>query len=187
MDSNPYAPPAETSLPPSPTSSVYYFCDGDYLVVRDGADLPPVCVRTNEPAGDGAWRKKVAIAWTPPWVFVLILVNILVLLIVALITQKKAKITYSLSTAARAAIVKKRGIGFFLLLATVVLVFLAFTWTSEFAWMCGLAGLVSLIAALVFFVIANPIKVVKFRDGWFRIKGCSKEFLATLPVQLSPF
>ena len=42
-------------------------------------------------------------------------------------------------------------------------------------------------ASLVFFAIANPVKAVKSRDGWFRIKGCSREFLATLPVQQSPF
>jgi len=187
MDINPYAPPAETSHPLPETSEVAFYCDGDFLVVRDGAELPPVCLRTNEPASEGSWRKKVTITWTPPWVFVLILVNILVLIIVALVTQKKAKITYSLCRQARASIVRKRSIGFFLLLAAVALVFMAFTWESEFALAAGLGGLLFLIASLTFLAIADPIKVVKFRDGWFRIKGCSREFLATLPVRLSPF
>jgi hypothetical protein len=28
---------------------------------------------------------------------------------------------------------------------------------------------------------------VKFKNGWFRIKGCSPDFLDTLPQHLSPF
>lgn len=185
--SNPYAPPAEASVPPTLPSDVFFFCDGDFLVIRDGAELPNVCLRTNEPAGEGSWRKKRTMTWNPPWVFVLILVNILVLIIVALVTQKKAKMTYSLSAAARAAIVKKRGIAFFLLLATIGLFYVGFTQMGDLVWVGMFGGIISLIASLVFFAIADPIKVVKFHDGWFRIKGCSKEFLATLPVRFSPF
>jgi len=190
MDTNPYAPPAENSLPPSlPGSSatlssdVLFFRDGDFLVVRDGAELPAVCVRTNQRAGEGSWRKKVTIAWSSPWVFALILINILVVIIVMLVTQKKAKIIYSLSAEARAAIVNKRSIGFFLLVATVGLFVVAGMWANDLAGFAILGGVVSLIASLVFFIIANPIKVAKYHDGWFRIKGCSKEFLASLAVQ----
>jgi hypothetical protein len=188
MDINPYAPPAEASLPPSlPTSDVFFFRDGDFLVVRDGAVLPPVCLRTNEPAGEDSWRKKVTLTWSPPWVFLLILINILVMLVVMLAIQKKARITYSLCTAARAAIVRNRSIGFFLFLMALVLFYEAFTWTNELAAAAGLIGVISLIVSLVYFVIADPVKVVKVNNGWFRIKGCSKGFLATLPELLSPF
>jgi len=129
----------------------------------------------------------VRIVWTPPWVFILVLFNLLVMAIVALVMQKKAKITYSLTPVARAAVIRKRSIGFFLLLATVVLMYFGFTSASEFTWAYLLGGVLSLIVALVFFIIADSIKAVKHRDGWFRLKGCSKEFLATLPVGHSPF
>ena len=185
--SNPYAPPVEASAPPAIPSDVFYFRDGDYLVIRDGAELPNVCLRTNEPAGEGSWRKKRTMTWNPPWVFILILVNILVLILVALLTQKKAKMTYSLSAASRASIVKKRGIAFVLLLATVGLFYVGFTQLGDLVGVGMLGGILCLIASLIFFAIADPIKVVKFRDGWFRIKGCSKEFLLTVPVYFPPF
>jgi hypothetical protein len=187
MENNPYAPPVQASQPLSPPGDVFFFREGDFLVVRDGAVLPTVCLRTNEPAGEGSWRMKVGIAWTPPWVFLLILLNILVLLIVALVTQKKAKITYSLSAAVRGSIVRKRGIGFFLLLAAVTLFYFGITSSYESTGAYFQGGVAALIVALVFFVIANPLKVVKHREGWFGIKGCSKEFLETLPVYFYPF
>jgi hypothetical protein len=195
QDSNPYTPPvAAPPLPPpppvpSPQGSHYYFRDGDFLVVCDGAELPNTCVRTNEPVDPAGWRKKMQITWCPSWVFITLLGGLLPLLIVMLIAQKKAKITYSLGTAARARILRRRGIGFGLLVLSLGMMAVGANQSS--AWdLAGLVifgGVVALIVSLVFFIIANPVKVVKFRDGWFRIKGCSKEFLATLPVQMSPF
>ena len=184
---NPYAPPVETTLPPVLAPALFYFCDGDFLVVRDGAELPHVCVRTNAPAAEDSWRKKVTMTWCSPWVFLLILIHFLVAIIVMVIIQKKAKVTYCLSAAARASIVRKRSIGFVLLMTAIALIVAAIKWNNDYSLYCGLGSVALLIGSLVFFAIANPVKAVKSRDGWFRIKGCSREFLATLPVQQSPF
>ncbi|MCW1887202.1 hypothetical protein OKA04_20860 [Luteolibacter flavescens] len=190
MDENPYAPPAETSPPPdlyNPFNSAYYFRDGDFLVVRDGAELPPTCMRTNAPADAGSWRKRVTLAWTPPWVFFLLLINLIVLIVVMLFVQKRAKITYTLSAPVRRAIVWKQSVGGVLLVASVALIILFFAAEDGPDPVFGLTGIVSLIVSLILFIIANPIKVVKFRDDWFRVKGCSPAFLAGLPVHVSPF
>ncbi len=51
-----------------------------------------------------------------------------------------------------------------------------------------LGGIVVIVMSLILFSIANPVKVVKFRDGWFRLKGCSPEFHDSLPpMPSSPF
>ena len=187
-DSNPYAAPADLTASGGLDDAVSFFRDGKFLTVRDGAELPEVCLLTNEPADERAWRRKVRIAWTPPWVFLLLLVNLIVLLVVMLVTQKKAKITYSLSAASRSRIVFRRSIGFVLFLGFIGAIAFGIMSDSEAA--AGIAfaaGLVSLIAALVFFMIANPVKVLKFKNGWFRIKGCSEDFLARLPEYPSPF
>jgi len=189
-DLNPYAPPTILAGATRLDESLRYFSDGKFLVVRDGAELPELCMLTNQPAGPGAWRKKVQIAWTPPWVFALILVNIIVVLVVMLLTQKKAKITYSLSAAGRGRIVRRRIIGLLLLAAAVGAVAFCILQADVPDWASvtiGLLGVVSFIASLIVLLMANPIKALKHKDGWFRIKGCSGEFLSTLPQHDSPF
>lgn len=185
---NPYAPPADLQTLPAVDDGVRFFRDGRFLVVRDGAVLPEVCVITNEPTDSRNWRRRVKIAWTPPWVYALIIVNLIVLVIVSLIVQKKAQITYSLGSRARSRIVMRRSIGWILLLVCIGLFGAGvMAQTDEAMGITLTAAIVSLIASLILFVIANPVKVVKFKDGWFRIKGCSPEFLDTLPQHPSPF
>ncbi|MBC8003623.1 MAG: hypothetical protein H7X97_13640 [Opitutaceae bacterium] len=191
IDTNPYAAPVAQALPPllPTTATGYFYRDDKYLVVSNHADLPHRCVLTNQPVAPDGWRKPVAIAWTPPWVFVTLLAGALVALILILVLQKKAKITYSLSPEGRGRIQKKKMIGWLLLLVAIGLFVAAFNLDDES--MLGIsvmAGILTLLASLVLFSVANPVKAVKFRDGWFRLKGCSPEFLDSLPAMpSSPF
>ena len=191
IETNPYAAPVAQALPPLlPTSaSGYFYRDDKYLVVSNHAELPHRCVLTNQPVAPDGWRKPVAIAWTPPWVFVTLLAGALVALILILVLQKKAKITYSLSPEGRGRIQKKKITGWLLLLGSIGLFVAAFNLTDQS--MVGIsvvAGILSLLASLIVFSVANPVKAVKFRDGWFRLKGCSPEFLDSLPpMPSSPF
>jgi len=189
---NPYAAPtAEEPPPPLAVGRIgpFYFTDGRFLIVRDGAELPTVCPVSNRPVDQDGWRNKTQISYTPPWVFLLILVNVIILLIVALAIQKKAKITYSLAPDIRAGIVRKRSIGAALLILSAGCFVVGFNYLdrSDHAGILMLLALLLLIASLVFFVIANPMKALKCKDGWFKIKGCSSEFLSTLPTYTSPF
>jgi hypothetical protein len=192
IESNPYAPPAAESLPillPK-TETGYFYRDGKFLVVSNHAELPSRCLLTNQPVGEGGWRKSVAISWTPPWLYVTLLAGALIAIILILILQKKAKITYCLSPEGRGRIGRKKTIGWLLLAGAIALVFAAFNLPdgSALTGISIIAALVALITSLVFFAIANPIKAVKYRDGWFRVKGCSPEFLDSLPTMPgSPF
>ena len=186
---NPYATPKapSPSASISPASASACFTDGKYLYVADGAVMPDVCLRTNNPVGPEGWRKRKLISWSPTWVYLLLLINILVVLIVALLTQKKGYITYSLSAPTHQSIVRKRIIALSAFLFSIGCFFALFQLdTGQWGAALGLLGVLSILFALIALVAANPIKAVRFKDGWFRIKGCSPEFLATLPYQASP-
>ena len=133
IDTNPYAAPVAQALPPllPTTASGYFYRDDKYLVVSNHADLPHRCVLTNQPVAPDGWRKPVAIAWTPPWVFVTVLAGALVALILILVLQKKAKITYSLSPEGRGRIQKKKMIGWLLLLVAIGLFVAAFNLADD--------------------------------------------------------
>ena len=46
-DLNPYAPPVDLTSQTTLNDEVRYFRDGDFLAVRDGAELSMVCMLTN--------------------------------------------------------------------------------------------------------------------------------------------
>jgi hypothetical protein len=184
INENPYAAPSNLASLPEVPADTLFFRDGQFLVVRDGAVLPHVCVVTNQPATATDWRKKTRISCFPIWVFALILVNIIVLAIVALVMQKKATITYSLARSARDRIVRRRSAGWLLLILFGALSGYGLAYESGAA---AIMAAVALVAGLVFLVISNPIKAMKYKKGWFRIRGCSRGFLDALPEFPSPF
>ncbi|WAC20641.1 hypothetical protein OVA24_04510 [Luteolibacter sp. SL250] len=184
---NPYSAPAalpDATPPPIPFHlfSPLYFRDGKFLVVRDGAELPDVCLRTHESVGGSGWRKKVPIVWTPPWVIALIVITPLIGLLVMMITRKRARITYSLNGDTRGKILRWRFIGAALLMAAIGLFFMAAGSNNDDTMLSLIiGGFAALLAALVPLAISNPIKVAGYENGWFKIKGCSPAFLDILP------
>lgn len=184
-DLNPYTPPAEIPSPPNLSTAspgFFYFRDGKFLVVRDGAELPEVCLRTNEATSGHGWRKKMPIVWTPPWVISLFIVGSPILYaIVALATQKKAKYTYSLSQATRSKIIRRKIIGAVLFLTAVSLIIMgAFLDDQNFIIGCILGGIVLIFVSLIPMTLANPFRVSGYQNGWFKIKGCSPDFLDSI-------
>ncbi len=191
-ETNPYAPPVTEVLPAllPTTQTGYFYRDGKFLVVSNHAGLPSRCVLTNQPVGERGWRKTVPIAWTPPWVYVTLLAGALVAIVLMLVIQKKAKITYCLSPEGRGRIRKKQMIGWLLLAGSIGLICTGFKLLdgSALTYIALIGGFLFLIASLIAFIVANPVRAVKYRDGWFRVKGCSPEFLDSLPVMPgSPF
>lgn len=86
---NPYAAPQSAALaPPLERSAGPENCwrDGPDLLARPHADLPCYCVKCGEPAAD--YRKR-SFYWHSPWLYLLILVQMLVYLVVALIVRKQ--------------------------------------------------------------------------------------------------
>lgn len=162
-----------------------------YILVRGNATLPALCLKTGQPLTGEHWRKKVTIAWSPPWVYIGILGGILPLLILILIAQKKGEITYSLSPGARKSILKRRLIGLGVLLAAITAIgacFFTGAESNDITGILALTGFLLLIASLVIMILAAPIRATGHRNGWFRIKGAGPDFVSTLiPRSLSEF
>jgi len=152
--------------------------EGKHVVVKSGTALPRFCVKTGEPVEDDPTTKT--LYWAPPWVFVFILVNLLILLIVYLVVRKSCRLTYSLSAEEK----RKRA---WKLAATVVLMVLS---AGVFLWGVGaesplvLAGAVGFLVGLILLVaFSNTVGIAKHRDGEFWIKGCGPAFLDAVKAQ----
>jgi len=183
VETNPYATPASAEAMAIPDPSIMAFREGRLLVVRDGAILPEVCIVTNQPTTAGDWRKRVLLTWTPSWVIITILVNVLVLLILALVLRKKAWVTYSLTRITRARIVRKQLAGWLLILVSLLLFGSVFTskGSTDLVLAAVFGAIVLLLVAVIIISRASPLRAVKHRNGWLLVKGCSTEFLDTLP------
>ena len=93
-DANPYASPQiPGGYNPAPQAGGLWR-EGKMLVMHKLAPLPPICVKSGQPATQ--WLRR-NLAWHPPWIYVLILVHILLYVVVALIMQKKASIQIGLT------------------------------------------------------------------------------------------
>ena len=162
----------------------------DLILVRDGSLLPELCLKTGQPVTADGWQKKVAITWSPPWVYLGILGGLIPLVILILVAQKKGQIRYSLSSEAWEKIKKRRAIGFLILLGFFATIAACFVpgMDEELIGILIMTGFLLLIVSLVVFISSAPIRAVRFRNGWFQVKGAGAEFLSTLTARsLSDF
>ena len=67
---------------------------GDKLIVPKGAPLPNYCVKCGQPVTGEPFKKT--FFWHNPWLFLLVLVNILVYAIVSMILRKRADLALPL-------------------------------------------------------------------------------------------
>jgi hypothetical protein len=92
---NPYAPPSAEVVPVNARDTRYLAhreADGVIAIQKDVV-LPAVCVKCG--AREGLRTRKQQFIYTPSWVYLLLLLNIIILAIVASIVQKKGKLTFS--------------------------------------------------------------------------------------------
>ncbi len=87
-ETNPYAPP-KASLTITTNSKCRR--EGKWVVVEAGADLPPRCIICNEEVTTPIKSKKVY--WHTPWLYLLILINIIVYAVAGLIARKSFPIS----------------------------------------------------------------------------------------------
>jgi hypothetical protein len=93
--SNPFAPPkADLSAPVVPPGGFYALQAGPLLVVAKGAPLPDICMKCG--TKEDLTRKLRTFMYTPPWVYFLVFINLLVCMIVALIVRKTGKLSVPL-------------------------------------------------------------------------------------------
>lgn len=174
MEPNPFAPPKASLSPASPGG---IWRDGRILVLTPGSALPPRCVKCNAPAVQP--QKNRTVYWHQPWIYLLILANVLIYLIVALIVRKKAVVAPGLCPAHRRRHWTGLAVGWSSLPLFFVLAIVSAA-TDECLWM--ILGLVAFLAALVTGIILSRIVLADRIDGDFvRLKGCGQAFLDSFP------
>ena len=94
---NPYAAPQIAGgYAPVPFESGFdgLWRQGNVLVMHKQAPLPPICLKSGQPATQWLRRKLI---WHPPWVALTVLIAIPVYIVVALILTKRATIVIGLT------------------------------------------------------------------------------------------
>jgi hypothetical protein len=147
-------------------------------------DVPDLCMKCGAPA---EVRTDKTFAWYPPWVYVLILVNILVFAIVALVLTKKKRVPVPLCAAHRNHWLWRQLalVGGFVLLVVLIVLFVVVASNTRprggedyTGWVCG-GG----VAALVVWLIAaavlqtSAIRPTEITDHSITLTNVSKAFV----------
>jgi hypothetical protein len=150
--------------------------DGKSLVVKSPAELPPRCIKTNEPVDAQAITKT--IHYAPPWVYVLFLIHILIGLLVYVLVRKACRITYYMTEDQRSKYWYRGLATWLILLGGFAMIFVALARQSP---MLGVLSGLLILGGLVYAAIAtNSVSIAKHRDGEFWIRGCGPDFLRSV-------
>ncbi len=151
--------------------------EGKVLVMRKGGDFPDRCIKCNAPSV--APKRRVSLSWHSPWLYLLILLQIIVYAIVALIVRKTAKVHVGLCEQHQKRVLWSRVIGWGGLVVECALGYAAIaTGRSEL----GLLALALLLPWLIAFIVVGRLLLPqRIDDRYVRLKGCGPAFLASLP------
>jgi hypothetical protein len=164
--------------------------EGDTLVLRIGTQLPPRCLKSNEPTKE-IWTRK--LQWHPQWVLALILVHILIYIIVALILTKRATFDFPLTEPWRARRRNAIIVGWLIALAAVAMFIGGLVLVNERS--TEMLGGILLIAspfALIFGALwgiyrGRLLWPTKIDDNFAWVKGACPEYLAEMPNWPGPY
>lgn len=193
-DFNPYAPPpivADTvPTATAPLKIEGMWRDDNTLVVHRDAWLPPRCVKTNQPTTSFLTRHLV---WTPSWVYLLLIANVLLGAIVILIMQKKAVLRIGLTEERLAGRSRLIMISWSIALAGVVSFFTgiaALASEGSFQplgpWLIGAGGLAAFFGIINGNFGARIVYATKIDDHFVWLKGVCPEYRAELPPWPTP-
>ena len=182
-DRNPYAPSRAslqkgTAPPEALRGNVTAWRDHRVMVMLPDSPIPHRCIKCNEPADEPTKARKVY--WHSPWLYLLLLFNVLIFAIVAMVVRKKTIISLGLCAnhkKRRRNIITLAWAGF---LTGVVLVYLGAA-SSAGVWGV-LVGVLVMLGAIVFGMVAGRVVVpTRIDKTYVRLKGCGEPYLETLP------
>lgn len=172
---NPYAAPdSELDVLPQHCSR-----DGKFALLPSGCDLPARCIKCNAPVAIAP--KKTTLYWHTPWLYLLILLNILIYIIVGLIARRTHAVTPYLCDQHRLRRRRRMQLSFGASLACIALTFVGDHFQS------GAVFGLSIFGALIFFIVglfvSRRLYANKITKEYTRIGGCGEAFLASLRQQ----
>lgn len=163
------------------TSSGWAWRKGRLMVMAIGAELPDRCIKCNGPAEGFRLQRK--LYWHPTWVVLMICLNLIVYVVVAMVTRRKAVVFIPLCKEHQAARVRNLwlcGGSFAAMAASLVL-----AGVFENGWLALLA-LAFLITGIVFGMIAQCVSARFIDAQYVHVSGVKSEFLASLPEWRGP-
>ena len=177
MNHDPYLPPqaAVVAAPVRDIDEDGCWRNGRDLFVRRGAALPPRCITCNAPALTPAEPRTVY--WHNPWLYVLVLVNLLVYIIVAAIARVsvRGQPGFCGEHAARRGRLKR--IAWSLAVGGLGVCFVGEVWSA-------LAGGVAVVLAIAMGMhVSTPLRARNIDDRRAQLRGCGDAFLASLPAR----
>ncbi|MBC7855727.1 MAG: hypothetical protein IAF94_20035 [Pirellulaceae bacterium] len=158
---------------------------GNLLVMHKQAPLPPICLKSGEPATQRLKRK---LQWHEPWLALTVLIAIPVYVIIALIMTKRATLMIGLTDewAARrkTRIMIALGIMFFGIGLAVLGIFLGSQGQGSEGWFGLLPGalVVLVLAALYGQYACRLVWPKRITDQYVWLQGVHPSFLDRLPV-----
>lgn len=178
---NPYAAPmAATVAAPLPGQSAGgVWRQGNVLVMHKHATLPPICVKSNEPADRMLLRKM---QWHPPWLVALVLIAVPVYIIVALILTKRARVHIGLSDPWYARRWRAIWIGWGLAVGGIAAIFAEGSLLVEFTGVSILVAIAGVLGGLIYGQYGSRmVYPSQITDEHVWLKGCCREFLNRFP------
>jgi len=179
---NPYAP-SRASLKGAQVNEqlhggVTAWRDKRVMVMLPDASIPQRCVKCNDAVDEPTKIRK--IFWHSPWLYLLLLFNVLIFAIVAAIVRKKATVAAGLCTAhkkRRRTMITLAWVG---ALAGIVVVFLGMG-SSAGAW-GAFAGVLLIFGSIIFGMLRGRVVIAtRIDNDYVRVKGCGDAYLDTLP------
>jgi hypothetical protein len=184
---NPYAPPVIPAqlMPPQQPGLEGLWRQGNTLVMHKMAQLPPICIKSNQYATQ--WLKR-NLQWHNPWVALTFLISPLIYIIVAMIVTKRATIHIGLTdewfARRRTRMLIAWGIG----LSSFALFALGIWLLSN---QPGDAlGVIPIVLSVIFLIVAiaygqyacRLVYPQRIDDSYVWLKGVNSGFLDRLPV-----
>jgi hypothetical protein len=170
---NPYAAPKS-----SVTTATHSECrrDGKHAFVPTGSDLPPRCIVCNDAAQTPI--KERTLYWHSPWLYLLVLVNLLIYAVIALIFRSKTKVSPGYCATHLAA--RQRKINWFRIPAFLLMlggIGIMVVDEPSSGIIVVVLGFLLVIPAII---VSNTFRAVRIDKSGAKFSGCKEPFLASL-------
>jgi hypothetical protein len=179
---NPYAP-SRASLKHGQINEqlhggVTAWRDKRVMVMLPDAAIPQRCVKCNGAVDEPTKTRQVY--WHNPWLYLLLLFNVIIFAIVASIVRKKATVAAGLCTAHKERRRTMLTIMWVGTLGGIVLAFLSLG--SEIGPWGAFTSILLSVGSIIFGMIAGRIVTpTRIDKDYVRLKGCGEAYLDTLP------
>jgi hypothetical protein len=184
---NPYAPPT-SDLRVTVRHASYLWREGDRLVIRLGAELPPYCMQTGGPA---PYSHPVSQVWQPKWVYLLLIFAVLPYFFLSPFIYRRVELNVPFGMTIYRTHQRWVNVGIILMLTGGLLVF-GFVAGTIGQWLSGpiatlLVGGVLLTLIGLQIASSQPIrlKIIKVEEDLVIVEKVHPDYLARLPDVLN--